>query len=133
MKIIGQFAKVCDLTRTYWNQGKVVIEQHPESLGAVDLAKCFMPWLVSLISERSPLDDEQPWITIPARHFLQKTLTPDFRVLEFGAGGSTLFFAKRVKELVTVEHQPEWLQRTASKVRSRENFRWQSLLEPPTR
>jgi len=43
-----------------------------------------------------------------------------------------LFFAKRVKELVTVEHQPEWLQRTALKVRYREDFKWQALLEPPT-
>jgi hypothetical protein len=132
MRIFEQIWKVCDLSKTYWTNAKIAVAQHPECLGPSDIARCFMPWLASLISDNTPLDDEQPWITFPARYFLRRILTRDFRVFEFGAGGSTLFFAKRVKELVTVEHEAEWLKRTAAKVRFRQNFKWQSLLEPPT-
>jgi len=132
MRIVEQTRKVADLSRTYWKNARVAIAQHPECLGSFDVARCFVPWLTSLTSDSTPLEDEQPWITFPARYFLERILTRDFRVFEFGAGGSTLFFAKRVNELVTAEHEPEWLKRTAERVRSRQDFKWQSLLEPPT-
>jgi hypothetical protein len=133
MTIFERVSKACNLSTTYWKNIKIVMAQHPDCLGPFDVARCFVPWLSSLTSDSTPLEDEQPWITFPAQYFLQRILRPNFRVFEFGAGGSTLFFAKRVKELVTVEHEPEWLKRTAAKVRFRQDFKWQSLLEPPTK
>jgi hypothetical protein len=132
VRIFEQIWKASDLSRTYWKNGKTVIAQHPECLGPFELARCFLPWISSIMSGSTPLEDEQPWITFPARYFLQRILTRDFRVFEFGAGGSTLFFAKRVKELVTAEHESDWLKRTTAKVRPRQDFKWQSFLEPPT-
>jgi len=47
-----------------------------------------------------------PWICPEAIKWLKSNLTPDMKVFEFGSGGSTLFFAKRVKELISIEHDP---------------------------
>jgi hypothetical protein len=58
--------------------------------------------------KRSPLTDELPWMPYPAIAFLEQTLKPHHRVLEFGSGGSTLFLARRVGSVVSVEHDPGW-------------------------
>ena len=55
--------------------------------------------------------DQQPWITFPSIDFLKLHLNSDSRVFEYGGGGSTLFFINRVKEVVTIEHDPEWFSR----------------------
>jgi predicted O-methyltransferase YrrM len=39
---------------------------------------------------------------------LEKLLNKKSRVFEFGTGGSTIWLAKRVGELVSVEYDPEW-------------------------
>jgi hypothetical protein len=57
----------------------------------------------SLGSGRNPLDDQIPWITFEARHFVERVLTPESIVFEYGSGGSTLF-SKRVKQVISVEH-----------------------------
>jgi len=51
-----------------------------------------------------------PWITHEAVCFLTKYMKehPNARVLEFGSGSSTLWFAKHTTNLVTVEHHPKW-------------------------
>lgn len=41
-------------------------------------------------------------------------LRPDMRVLEWGCGGSTVFFAPKVKEYISVEHDPNWWRRFRS-------------------
>ncbi|MCQ8118230.1 hypothetical protein [Methylomonas rosea] len=54
--------------------------------------------------------DEKPWMSFPVIKFLEKIINNDFRVFEYGSGGSTLFFSQRVKELVSVEHDRNWYQ-----------------------
>lgn len=49
-----------------------------------------------------------PWLHPKAITYLESLLTPDMEVLEFGAGGSTLWFAERVKHVVSFEHDNEW-------------------------
>ena len=49
-----------------------------------------------------------PWITFPAIHYLEKYIRNDMNVFEYGCGGSTLFFAKRVHEVISVEHDVVW-------------------------
>ena len=36
---------------------------------------------------------------------------PNAKVLEFGSGSSTLWFAKHTKNLVSVEHHPDWFKK----------------------
>lgn len=49
-----------------------------------------------------------PWITYPARAFLDDVLLPDMKVFEYGAGNSTLYFRERCAEVRSVEHDPAW-------------------------
>jgi hypothetical protein len=49
-----------------------------------------------------------PWITYPAIRFLEPRIKKNFRVFEFGSGLSTLWWAKRVSQVVSVEHDKEW-------------------------
>lgn len=68
----------------------------------------FFRWKNSLLNGASSVKDEQPWITFEAIDFLKTHLKSSDKVFEYGGGGSTLFFAKRVSEVVTVEHNEEW-------------------------
>lgn len=65
-------------------------------------------WLNSLKPGHSPLEDQFPWIVYEAVSWLKSYLRPEMRVFEWGSGGSTLFIAKRVKTLVSVEHDSDW-------------------------
>lgn len=49
-----------------------------------------------------------PWIHKDAIAYLESILRPDFRVMEHGAGGSTLWFSDRVAEVVAFEDDPDW-------------------------
>lgn len=55
-----------------------------------------------------------PWITFLAFEQIESRLRSNHTVLEYGAGGSTIFFASRCDRVVTVEHDAAW----ASSIRS---------------
>ena len=67
----------------------------------------FPQWQKSLDS--SPVSDRRPWLTYGAIEFLDSILCREMRVCEYGVGGSTLFFLDRVHEIVSIEHDAEWL------------------------
>jgi predicted O-methyltransferase YrrM len=50
----------------------------------------------------------QPWLSPEATDYLASILAPEMTVLEHGAGGSTLWLAERVKQVIAVEHNPDW-------------------------
>jgi precorrin-6B methylase 2 len=52
--------------------------------------------------------DPVPWYTYPCRAFLESRLTRTMRVFEYGAGMSSLWFAGRVGEITSVEHDETW-------------------------
>lgn len=76
----------------------------------------FRRWSKDINSEESTLSLGLPWITYDAIEFLKKTCNKDMRVFEWGSGGSTLFFASKCKEVVTVEHDPYWLKSLREKI-----------------
>lgn len=51
-----------------------------------------------------------PWVTHKAVLFLDQFMkdNPHAKVLEFGCGSSTLWFAQRTKNLVSIEHSAQW-------------------------
>ena len=51
-----------------------------------------------------------PWLTEGAIEFLEQYLTehPSAKILEFGTGASTIWFAKRTPNLYSIEHDPSW-------------------------
>lgn len=57
-----------------------------------------------------------PWMTYPAIEFLKKRIRRDMTVFEFGCGNSTLWWASRVKEVISVEHDKDWYEKISKKV-----------------
>jgi len=58
-----------------------------------------------------PIDNDNhpiPWFTYPSIDFLDKRLNKKLNVFEFGSGNSSLFFAKRVNRVISVEHNKQW-------------------------
>ncbi|NES75543.1 MULTISPECIES: tetratricopeptide repeat protein [Okeania] len=49
-----------------------------------------------------------PWYSYPAIEFIEDKLKSDFRVFEYGSGQSTFWYADRVKQVVSVEHNPDY-------------------------
>lgn len=77
-------------------------------------------WFRSL-DEKRPVDKDGnpiPWFTYPAIEFLKERLTKEMTVFEYGSGSSTLFFAERVKEIISVETNKEWFNKIVNKLPS---------------
>ena len=51
---------------------------------------------------------EEPWVSPETRNWLDFYLKKNMIVFEYGSGGSTVFFAKRVKKIISVEYQRFW-------------------------
>jgi hypothetical protein len=49
-----------------------------------------------------------PWINYPVIRLLEDHIKNDLRVFEFGSGHSTLFFARLVRTVVSVENDAAW-------------------------
>ncbi|CAG0943908.1 hypothetical protein BROC_02451 [Candidatus Brocadiaceae bacterium] len=68
----------------------------------------YFHWRDSLNGKRTPLSDGLPWIAYAAIDWLSSHLTPEMTLFEWGAGGSTVFFSRHVKQVVSIEHDPIW-------------------------
>lgn len=49
-----------------------------------------------------------PWVVFKAKNWLDAYLDRSMIVFEWGSGGSTLYFAKKVKKVISVEHVKDW-------------------------
>ena len=67
-----------------------------------------VPYLRFFMSAQTPLELELPWWSLSAIRELEKYLDPKHRVFEWGSGGSSVFLAKRCKELTTIEQDQHW-------------------------
>lgn len=68
---------------------------------------------------KETLEYEIPWMVPGAIILLDELLTKDMRVLEFGSGGSTLFFSRRAKSVLSYESVRGWYNRMLDIVRGR--------------
>lgn len=85
---------------------------------------------LNLLSRRTPLDLELPWIAFAAIDFLEGHLEPGMIVGEYGAGGSTLFFARRVSRVVSVENNPQWAARVRGNLQAANLTHAEVVLRP---
>lgn len=67
--------------------------------------KAFSTGVRRLVSRELP---DLPWISYDAQQFLGASLTRDSRVLEFGSGMSTAWWAARAGEVIAIEGSTEW-------------------------
>lgn len=73
---------------------------------------------------RTALAHGIPWITPKAFLHLEKIVKPEWRVFEWGSGGSTVYWARKCEQVISVEHNIEWVTRTAGMLAERklDNF-----------
>ena len=64
----------------------------------------------NVLNGKTPLDLEIPWFSYAAIDFLEEFLRPHMTVCEYGSGGSTIFFARRVKTVYSIEDNPKWFE-----------------------
>jgi predicted O-methyltransferase YrrM len=96
-----------------------------------ELLRQFPGWQRTLKSRASPLRDQTPWVTYGAIRFFLEQLRPDMRVFEYGAGGSTLFLARRVAGGASVEHDPAWAAEVRATLAAEGLTNWRvDLIEP---
>jgi len=63
-----------------------------------------------------------PWLTYSFIDFATDRLSKELNVFEFGSGNSTLFFARMVKDVTSVEHDVEWYNKLISKIPGNSNL-----------
>jgi len=78
----------------------------------------FRDWIATTFLGRNLLTAGWPWITFPAMRWLASYLRPSMSVFEWGSGGSTLFFARRVARVVSVEYDAVWCEAVAARLRA---------------
>lgn len=76
-----------------------------------DFAPLGARWQASRAKGVTPLNHGLPWMNFAAIDFLEQTLTPKSKVLEWGVGGSTVFWSTRAGEIVSIEHDAAWFER----------------------
>lgn len=94
----------------------------------------FSKWKNTIVNGRSTIQLRLPWLTYPAIQLLERTVKPTDKVFEFGGGGSTLFWADRVAEIVTVEHDAPWFGELETNMASSgEKRKWKGHHVPATK
>lgn len=75
-------------------------------------------WNRSFIQKESVniAGDPIPWLSYSFLDFMNGRLKPDFSVFEYGSGNSTLFFAGKLKHVVSVEYDKFWLEKIKNKM-----------------
>lgn len=58
--------------------------------------------------------NELPWVTYSFIDFIRPRLNNTLRVFEYGSGSSTLFYARLVRNVVSVEHDKAWYEKILS-------------------
>jgi len=101
----------------YLRQMKKLKAEHPRQVKFYDMARFFPKWMKSFYRGYEPIAKEEPWLTFNAIEFLTCIIKKDMVVFEYGTGGSTLFFARKVREVFSVEHNRLWYERVLDKLK----------------
>ena len=63
-----------------------------------------------------------PWFTYPAIEYIKQLDLSDKRVLEYGSGFSTMFWAKRTKSVVSIEDDKAWYEKLKPQLPANVNY-----------
>lgn len=66
------------------------------------------------------MENEVPWQVPGSIISENEILSPNDSVLEIGSGGSTLFFSRRCKDVVTIETQWDWAESVSAVISQKE-------------
>jgi len=131
MSPIANATRVAGLTKAYCQLARAASREPRARISKLDFVRFYFAWMRSMLATET-IHAGSPWVTFSAIRFMDRVVSRCSSVFEYGCGGSTLFFSRRVRELVTVEHDREWLDRTSSAIQPGGDFVWHSHFEPPT-
>ena len=86
-------------------------------------------WFISFYSKKAVNRNNEPipWFTYPSIKFIDTRLNKELDVFEFGCGNSTIWFANRVKSIVSVENDNEWIEAISPKMPPNSKIVYQPL------
>ncbi|MEB3192031.1 MAG: hypothetical protein VKL42_16945 [Snowella sp.] len=90
--------------------------------GFVYLPHCLVTTLLRVSIGYRPV---LPWLGYRAIKYLEELLQPDWAMLEWGSGMSTLWFAQRVKSLTSIEDYQPWYDKVKSTINKAGNVDYQ--------
>lgn len=106
--------------------------------------RIFFPWfslllkkpqlIKFLVSWRKDLNVKNasaPWLTYEAIGWLDNYLTKDMMVFEWGSGGSTIYIAKKVKKIISVEHDAQWYTKVSGMLKKNDIANCEYILKEP--
>lgn len=109
-----------------WNRADVGADGWPRTCnyrgdridagGMVYLPLCLIHAINLKLLGRRP---EIPWLGYRAIRRIGTLITAEYRVLEFGSGMSSLWFARRCRDLVSIETNQEWHSRVKNMLQTR--------------
>jgi GR25 family glycosyltransferase involved in LPS biosynthesis len=76
-------------------------------------------WLES-VKQQLPVDSfgvALPWWTYPSIEFMETAITQHTRVFEFGCGHSSLWWQNRVFQVISVDHDQEWVNKIVPNIK----------------
>lgn len=73
----------------------------------------------------------EPWWTQGAIDLVDRWLTKDDIVVEFGSGRSTAWLAQRVKQVVSIEHHEEWHNKVTQDLAPHKNAEVRLIADDP--
>lgn len=75
-----------------------------------------VPERADFVAGNKTVEIGYPWLTPGAIMALELILTKDFTVFECGVGGSTVFYAQRVKSVISVDTNELWAKKVETRV-----------------
>jgi precorrin-6B methylase 2 len=87
-------------------------------------------WMNSFKQE-IPVDKENkplPWVTYSFIDFISGRLNNTLNIFEFGSGNSTIWYAKKVKSVISVEHDENWFEKIKNNMPDNVNINYKKLV-----
>jgi predicted O-methyltransferase YrrM len=81
-------------------------------------------WLKDRILNQNPMQAGFPWINYTTIQFMHHLISKNMRVVECGAGGSSIFFLTRGVRLTSIEHNEKWIKIVRNKVDRKIQNNW---------
>jgi predicted O-methyltransferase YrrM len=90
--------------------------QFLDAAGFLYLPQSILTTLSFKLAHRRP---ELPWLSFRATKYLDRIIKHEWKVLEFGSGMSTIWFARRCGRLVSIETDRVWYDAVTAKLAAR--------------
>src|SRR3989339_318086 len=87
-------------------------------------------WINSF-KNKMPIDKDSnpiPWVTYSFIDFISERLNTNMDIFEYGSGNSTLWYAKKVSSVTSVEHDKKWFEKIKNSMPQNVNLNYQELV-----